>query len=107
MWHYHCTPRGAVRPRELVNGNPRPCETEGPGPPNPSPSRPVPCPSGIKDITAGVPGPAAPPFPPESTDHTMPALRDRPGDNGRPGRAGSAFTSYPLTVQDKLLRSLH
>jgi len=38
------------------------CETEGPGPLQPLKS-PLPAPSGIKDITAGGSGPAAPPTP--------------------------------------------
>ena len=55
-----------------------PCETEGPGP-----LLPLLGPSGIKDITAGDQAPAAPPN--QTARITpKPALRDRPGDNGRP-----------------------
>ncbi|MGY2743591.1 hypothetical protein ACVWZ8_004186 [Arthrobacter sp. UYCu723] len=52
-----------------------PCETEGPG------LLPLPGPSGIKDITAGI-------RPRSAAHHTearitpQPAQRDRPGDNG-------------------------
>jgi hypothetical protein len=89
MWHYHCTPRRAVRPRELLMATHGPVKQKAPA---------FSCPSGIKDITAGYQVPAAPPFQQEPTGtHRSRRWWDRPATMAGPDRQGPDVTSYRLS----------